>query len=116
MDTLSAFAMGAANRGREMKVFDWVRAAQIIAERNPTEAVAGLSSDMEWTSGPIWRNGLPVPKEDTYTYLASTWATPVLEIDGDEISCFRMESETPNWDAHTYWPDEARAVLGVSEA
>jgi hypothetical protein len=116
MDTLTAFAMGEANRFRERMVFDWIKAAQIIAERNPAEAVAGLSSDMEWTSGTIWRDGIPVPKENTYTYLASTWATPVLEIDGEEIPCFRMESETPNWNESTYWPEEARAALGVSEA
>lgn len=115
MDTMSAFIMGRANQGRELKVFDWVKAAQIIAERNPSEASAGLSEDMNWTAGTIWRDGLPVAAEDTYVYLASTWATPVLEIDDEEIDCFKMQSETPNWDAETFWPEEARAALAAAE-
>ena len=30
MNTLSAFAMGAANRGKELMVFDWDKAAKLI--------------------------------------------------------------------------------------
>jgi hypothetical protein len=113
MDSIDAFLMGQANRHRELRVFDWVKAAEIIRERNPEQAIAGLQDDMEWTAGTIWNNGLPTPKEETYTYLASTWATPILEIDGEEIPCFKMQSETPGWDSSTYWPEEARAALAV---
>lgn len=111
MDTISATMMGQAYRGRERMVFDWLKAAQIIAERNPAEANAGLSSDMEWTGGTIWRDGLPVRND--YTYLASTWATPVIEIDGEEIPCYRMASEVPQWDEDTKWPEEALAALAT---
>jgi hypothetical protein len=70
MDSWSAFAKGEANRGKELMVFDWVKAAKLIKERKPIIASAGLCSDWEWTGGTIYENGKPVKKEDTYTYLA----------------------------------------------
>lgn len=104
MESIRAFAMGATNRGNEMRVFDWVEAATLIAARQPREASAGLGGD-------IWADGKPVPREDTYTYLASTWAHPQLDIDGEIIDCYRMESAVPGWGAGTYWPPEALAIV-----
>jgi len=111
MDTIAAFAMGQANRHREPMVFDWMKAAKLIKERGATEASAGLSGDWEWTGGEILADGKPVPKELTYTYLASTWATPQLDIGGEVIDCFVMKSEYPSWDSDTYWPAEALVAL-----
>jgi hypothetical protein len=118
MDTWSAFAMGQANKGKPLKVFDWDKAAALIRERKPEEASAGLAGDWEYTGGTIYRDGKPVPKEDTYTYLASTWATPQLDMDGDVVACYRMEDEVPQeWGesgklyAGVYWPKSALAVL-----
>lgn len=108
---MKAFMIGEANRGKEMMVFDWLKAAQLIVERKPSEARAGLQSDWEWTGGSIFADGKIIPKDETYTFLASTWATPELELDGEVMDCFRMESEVPGWDAYTYWPDEAMAIL-----
>jgi len=82
MDTMSAFIRGKANRGKELKVFDWVKAARIIKERAAKNASAGLAGDWEWTGGEIFSNGAPVPQDDTYVYLASTWATTELVVDG----------------------------------
>ena len=42
MNTWAAFAMGEANRGKEMMVFDWDKAARLIGERKPECASAGL--------------------------------------------------------------------------
>lgn len=114
MDSIAAFALGQANRGKSSMVFDWDKAARIIRDRKPAEARAGLSGDWEYTGGDIYRDGKPVPHEDTYVYLASTWATPQLEIDGDVESCYKMEEDTPGWDSHTYWPESALAILGGS--
>lgn len=116
MDTMRAFAMGEANRGKGSMVFDWDKAARLIVEKGATSASAGLSGDWEWTGGEIFEDGKPVPREDTYTYLASTWATPELEIDGDYIDCFRKESETPGWDSGTYWPESALAILAEAKS
>lgn len=100
--------------GKEPKVFDWEKAAKIIIERKAISARAGLSGDWGWTGGEILRDGKPVPKNETYTYLASVHATPELEVDGEIIACYRMQSETPGWGSDTYWPPEALALMGVS--
>ena len=110
MDHFSAFARGEANRGKEMMVFDWIRAAELIKEKNPESASAGLSGYWDYTGGTIWEDGKPVV--DEYTYLASTWATPEIEIDGEVFDCYRMESQLPGWDAQTKWPQEALDILG----
>ena len=111
MDTLRAFAMGEASRGNRSRVFDWDRAAELIAERRPVEASAGLATDWEWTGGPIWADGRPVPREDTYTFLASTWAEPELDMDGDVQPCWRYKDETDDWNSGTYWPESALAKI-----
>ena len=108
MDSRLAFAMGAANRGNEMKVFDWDKAARLIVERRPKVVEAGLSEDWEYTGGTIYENGEPNKK--SYTYLASTWATPEIELDGESFDCYITESKT-KWDAHTRWPSSALAIL-----
>lgn len=115
MDTAAAFAVGLANQGKELKVFDWEKAAQIIKERGAKNASAGLSGDWEWTGGSILEDGKPVPKDETYTYLASTWATPALDVDGFVLACFRMQSKTPGWNSDTYWPEEALEILSGTE-
>lgn len=109
MDTLSAFVNGAANLGKESMVFDWDKAARLIAERKPNVASAGLQSDWEWTGGQIYSDGQPTT--DDYTYLASTWATPEIDIDGEVFDCFKMESETDGWGSDTKWPASALAIL-----
>jgi hypothetical protein len=111
MDTFSAMLKGMANQGKELMVFDWEKAARVIKERNAKSASAGLSGDWEYTGGDILEDGRPVPKEDMYTYLASTWATPELRVDGETMKCYRMESESPGWDSETYWPQEALDIL-----
>lgn len=114
MDTLTAYAIGQANRGKPHMVFDWEKAARLIVERNAQSAAAGLAGDWENTGGTILRDGKPVPKDDTYTYLGSTWAVPELQIDGDILDCWRMEKDTPGWDCDTYWPKEALDILESS--
>ena len=115
MDTLSAFFKGEASRGNSMMVFDWHKAARIIKENKPCQAAAGLQSDWEWTGGPIFDSGEIVPKDDTYTYLESTWAIPELEIDGVIQDCYIMSDDSPGWNAGTYWPDSARAILNNTD-
>lgn len=108
MNTMQAFMMGVMNCGKEQMVFDWNKAARIIAERKTNFASAGLSGDWEWTGGTIYEDGKPV--FDDYTYLASTWATPELCIDDEIMDCYVMESET-EWNSDTKWPESALAIL-----
>jgi len=97
------------NESRFM-VFDWDKAARIIKERKPLVATAGLKNDWEWTGGVIYEHGEIV--KDSYTYLASLWATPELSIDGEIIDCFVYEDEcSHDWDAETKWPPSALKIL-----
>lgn len=109
MDTFEAWAMGEANRGREQMVFDWDKAAHIIIDRKPERASAGLRSDWEYTGGTIYKDGKAV--FSAYTFLASTWAVPELDVDGDIIPCYKMQHEVPKWGAGTKWPKSAIRIL-----
>ena len=109
MDTLSAFAMGEAFRGCEQKVFDWDKAAHLIHTNKPKLAIAGLLEDMEYTSGVIYEDDNLVRND--YTYLSSTWATPVIVMDGKPIECYKMQSEVPKWNEDTKWPSSALKIL-----
>jgi len=115
MNTASAFAMGLASQGNELKVFDWDKAAELILRSECRNAGAGLSGDWEWTGGAIFKDGRVVPQDDTYTFLASTWATPEIELDGRIESCYRMASECPSeWGeeySNVYWPESALRIL-----
>lgn len=115
MDTMEAFARGLASRGNESMVFDWCKAARIIKERKPELVEAGLAGDWEWTGGRIYKDGAPVPGDQTYTFLASTWAEPMLEVDGEFMDCYLMKSQSPGWDSSTYWPQEALDILNSVE-
>lgn len=118
MDTFEAIMRNdaAIAAGREGKVFDWHKAARLIREIKPATASAGLSGDWEWTGGDIYKDGKPVDQDDTYVYLASSWATPELELDGEPQDCFLPMNEAPDWDSKTYWPDSALAILLGDEA
>ena len=110
MNSVMAFMMGERNRGKMLMVFDWDKAAEIIREKKPEEASAYLKDDREWTGGVIYQNGEIVL--DTYTYLASTWATPMLDIgEVNDIPCYRMEDQVPGWDSGTKWPQSAIDIL-----
>lgn len=119
MDTMAAFMMGMANRGKEQMVFDWDKAAELIRERKPRWAEAGLKGDFENTGGLIYDEGHPVT--DDYTYLASTWATPILQLghyDEDEVEnipCYKMQHEVPAWNSGTKWPQSAIDILEKEE-
>lgn len=108
MRTDLAFAMGEMNRGKEQMVFDWDKAARLIAERKPEFAAAGLRSDWEYTGGTIYDDGEPVMND--YTYLASTWAVPELSLEGELVECYVMASET-EWNEDTKWPESALKIL-----
>lgn len=113
MNNWMAFAMGETNRGKELMVFDWDKAARLIKERKPECVSAGLQSNWEYTGGIIYEDGKPVM--NNYTYLSSTWAVPELNMDGDFVECFRMEDEVPGWGSDTKWPQSALDILSAAE-
>lgn len=117
MDTMQAAMMAEVHKDDRIRVFDWDKAAAILANGRVQDAEAGLENDLEWTGGKILRDGRPLTsREDTYTYLASNWATPLLIITGEtSLPCWRYQDESPGWEAETLWPDSALAVLRGDE-
>lgn len=115
MNDSATFYMYQANLGRPVRVFDWDKAASMIAERKPERAMAGLSEDFEYTCGTIYKAGEPVGKKNdgTYIILASTWATPILVIDGEEVECWKMESEANGCGKYTCWTESALRIVGA---
>jgi hypothetical protein len=110
MDTMMAMQMAQKNVGKPQMVFDWVKAAKLIKEKNPQEVEAGLKGDWEYTGGTIYENKRIV--KDSYTYLSSNWAVPEIKIDGVYMDCFVMEDKT-EWSSETKWPKEPLEILGV---
>jgi hypothetical protein len=94
-------------------VFDWDKAARLIKERGATEASAGLRGDWEYTGGSIFSGGKP--DMGSYTYLASTWAVPEIEINGETLDCYIMEENVPkSWGGDfsgAKWPHSALEIL-----
>lgn len=109
MDLISAIAKNMDPQDQELSVFDWDKAATIIRDQKLHTVYAGLKEDWDLTSGPILING-SIP--EAYTFLASTWATPAFSVDNEIfVTCYKMQSEVPNWNASTFWPESARRII-----
>jgi len=104
-------AQAAKARGDDFKVFDWHKAARLICEHKPDVASAGLAGDWEYTGGTIYRDGEPLTEDKSYVYLASLWATPELDMDGDVQECWVYQKSSPGWNEKTFWPESALAIL-----
>lgn len=113
MESKQVNAKSLDNKDENLMVFDWEKAARLINKHGVKSASAGLSGDWKWTSGDILINGKLVEYEYSGCYLASNWARPAIEIRGVFFDCYKMQSETPGWDSHTYWPEEALAILNI---
>lgn len=80
MESFTGFFKGNTNIDKPLMVFDWCKAARLIKNFNAHSALAGLCNDWKWTGGEILNDGKPIDKNETYVYLASTWAVPELEM------------------------------------
>ena len=81
----------------------------MIVESGFKDASAHLKGDEHFTGGEIFMDGKPVM--DCYTYLASAWAIPQIEIDGIAYDCFVPRNESNGWDSDTKWPQSALNIL-----
>lgn len=99
----NAILKGMVSRGNRVKVFDWDKAIDILLEKDPILAYAGLKEDMGWTCGVIWRDGKPnIPSG---SYLSSTWATPIIEMDDISVECWSWEDECEYNSGSTWTPE-----------
>lgn len=105
-------------KGKEMRAFDWDKAASIIKENfsvhKDLKAEAGLQGDWAYTGGFIFSDGKPTNED--YTYLSSNWATPtlILSWEGEEqmeIECHCTENE--RFHSESKWDENSLAILGI---
>jgi hypothetical protein len=52
---------------------------------------------------------------ESYTYLASLWANPMLYMDGKFIECWKYYDDIAalGWDAKTKWPQSALDIINA---
>lgn len=111
MDDMSALLMAMVSQNTRYKVFDWDRALEIFKERGIKYASAGLMEDLACTTGEILRDGKLIT--DSYTYLGSTWATPVIVVvnendlnDYYECWCYADNEHNPHhYSYNSKWED-----------
>jgi len=93
-----------------MKFMDWKKVQQIVNEHPDSVIYAGLQEDWNNTSGLIFAKG---KYYDGYVFGCSKWATPIVDVDGEEIECWTYEeteerSGKPSWwgngqEVYSYW-------------
>lgn len=81
------------------KYMDWKKVQEIVNEHPDSVIYAGLQEDWNNTSGLIYAKG---NYYNGYVYGCSTWATPIVDVDGEEIECWTHEeteekSRKPKW-------------------
>ncbi len=93
----------------KMKYMDWNKVIKILSEHTDSVIYAGLREDWNNTSGLIFAHGMFYAG---YVYGASVWATPIVDVDGEEIECWTYE-ETP-WGASDK-PDCFKSPFALDE-
>lgn len=73
----------------KMKYMDWNKVQKIV-DMNPDSVYAGLQEDWGYTSGLIYAKG---KYYDGYVWGCSSWATPIVDVDGKEIECWTYEKQ-----------------------
>lgn len=88
------------------KVFDFNKALEILMDKKPECAIAGLLEDMNYSACQILNETGLVCESG---YLSSDWATPVLVIDREVFPCWVYDTPSDNPDgfkADSVWKDK----------
>jgi hypothetical protein len=84
----------------DMKYMDWQKVQQIVNEHPNSVIYAGLMEDWNNTSGLIYAKG---KYYDGYVYGQSKWATPIVDVDGEEIECWTYEKTEEGHRKPSWW-------------
>lgn len=84
----------------DMKYMDWKKVQQIVDEHPDSVIYAGLMEDWNNTSGLIYAKG---EYYNGYVYGCSKWATPIVDVDGEEIECWTYEETEEGSNKPTWW-------------
>jgi hypothetical protein len=83
-----------------MKYMDWKKVQKVVDEHPNSVIHAGLQEDWNNTSGLIYAKG---KYYDGYVYGCSTWATPIVDVDGEEIECWTNEETEERSGKPAWW-------------
>lgn len=83
-----------------MKYMDWKKVQQIVDENPDAVIYAGLQEDWGYTSGLIYAKG---KYYDGYVHGCSIWATPIVDVDGEEIECWTLKETEEGSDKPKWW-------------
>lgn len=84
MGFLGASAVATKSIGA-MKFMDWNKVKEVVESHHNSIIYAGLMEDWNNTSGLIYAKG---KYYNGYVYGCSNWATPIVDVDGEEIECW----------------------------
>lgn len=82
------------------KYMDWKKVQKIVNEHPDAVIHAGLREDWGNTSGLIYARG---KYYNGYVYGCSSWATPIVDVDGEEIECWTHEETEEKEDVPAWW-------------
>jgi hypothetical protein len=97
---------GMAQPKTNFRQVDWNKVKEFIEENkeNLISVSAGLAEDWGWTSGEVWNNEKGyIPREDTYVYACSSWATPSIEVEYKDGEIDMFECWIEGNDPHSYF-------------
>lgn len=83
-----------------MKYMDWEKVQGIVDEHPNSVIYAGLMEDWNNTSGLIFAKG---KYYDGYVHGSSIWATPIVDVDGEEIEVWTYEPTKEGSDRPSWW-------------
>lgn len=89
----------------DMKYMDWKKIQQIVNEHPNSVIYAGLMEDWNNTSGLIFARG---KYYRGYVYGCSCWATPIVDVDGEEMECWTYEETKEGSSIPDWWGEWAR--------
>lgn len=84
----------------EMKYMDWNKVQQIVNEHPDSVIYAGLMEDWNNTSGLIFARG---KYYNGYVFDHSVWATPIVDVDGEEIECWSYTDNGTGGNKPHWW-------------
>ena len=82
------------------KYMDWKKVQKIVDEHPDSVIYAGLMEDWGCTSGLIYAKG---KYYDGNVFGCSIWATPIVDVDGEEIECWTYEETEEGSDKPSWW-------------
>lgn len=91
-----------------MKFMDWNKVKEVVESHPNSIIYAGLMENWNNTSGLIYAKG---KYYNGYVYGCSNWATPIVDVDGEEIECWTNNETEWGSDKPSWWVTEKNYMM-----